>query len=78
MQLPKKDLVHNVTFYKYPKVDSFDLYRNSVGDHVLKNLIPKKKLQGTSYNNFKEAHCISMVSKMIKNAQNRHYEKANE
>lgn len=52
MQLPKKDLIHKVTFYKYPRVDSFDLYRNFVGDHILKNLLPKKKLIGPGRNDF--------------------------
>ena len=36
--LPKRDLVHKVTFYKYPKVDSFDLYRNYVGGQIVRNL----------------------------------------
>ena len=42
MILKKKELVFDVKFYKYPKVDSFDLYRNSVADTILRNLIPKK------------------------------------
>lgn len=29
--LPKKQLVFDVTFYTYPKVDSFDMYRTNVG-----------------------------------------------
>ena len=41
MLLPKKDLKFDVTFYKYPRVDSFDLYRNYVGDTILKGLLPK-------------------------------------
>ena len=44
MLLPKKDLNFDVTFYKYPRVDSFDLYRNYVGDTILKHLLPKAKL----------------------------------
>ena len=44
MMLPKKDLRFDVTFYKYPRVDSFDLYRNYVGDTILKNIIPKDKI----------------------------------
>lgn len=78
MQLPKKDLIHKVTFYKYPRVDSFDLYRNFVGNHILNSLIPKKKIIGSGKNDFNENHCLSMLSKSIKNAQNRHYEKARE
>lgn len=32
MVLPTKFQQNNAKFYKYPKVDSFDLYRNTVGD----------------------------------------------
>ena len=45
MQLPKKESDdYQITFYKYPKVDSFDLYRNWVGNTVLNRVYPKKKL----------------------------------
>ena len=46
MMLPKKDLKFDVTFYKYPRVDSFDLYRNYVGNTILDNILPKKKIMG--------------------------------
>jgi hypothetical protein len=45
MLLPKKELKFDITFYKYPRVDSFDLYRNYVGDTILKGLVPKSKLE---------------------------------
>ena len=45
MLLPKKDLKFPNWFYKYPRADSFDLYRNSVGDTILRNLVPKSKLE---------------------------------
>lgn len=39
MVLPKKDIRHQVTFYKYPKVDSFDMYRTNVGNSIGKNIV---------------------------------------
>lgn len=49
MQLPKEELIHDITFYKYPRVDSFDLYRNGVADAILSKIYPKagtlKKLE---------------------------------
>ena len=72
MMLPKKDLRFDVTFYKYPRVDSFDLYRNYVADTILKNLLPKSKL------NKSKGHQLSDEVKNIRNAQNKEYEKAND
>lgn len=49
MMLPKKDLKFDVTFYKYPRVDSFDLYRNYVGSIILDNLLPKKWINSKNH-----------------------------
>lgn len=46
MQLPKRQSDdYQYTFYKYPRVDSFDLYRNYVGTAILNRIYPKKKLE---------------------------------
>ena len=61
---------YQVWFYKYPKVDSFDLYRNWVGSTVLNRVYPKKKLDGHMDSHFihlNEDHCIV-------NAQNQEYQ----
>ena len=47
MVLPKKELVHDVKFYKYPKVDSFDLYRNTVADSILRQILKKVRPKTT-------------------------------
>lgn len=39
-----KDGVGIANFDKNPRADSFSLYMNAVGDLILKNLVPKKKL----------------------------------
>ena len=71
MQLPKKESDdYQITFYKYPKVDSFDLYRNWVGNTVLNRVYPKKKLDNHMKSHFiklNKEHCVL-------NASNRHYE----
>jgi hypothetical protein len=72
MMLPKKDLKFDVTFYKYPRVDSFDLYRNYVGDTILKNILPKHKIMKMI------EHQSSDEVRKIRNAQNKEYEKAND
>ena len=59
--LPKKDLKFDVTFYKYPRVDSFDLYRNYVGSTILDNILPKKWIALNK-------HLMQEKVKTIKNA----------
>ena len=49
MMLPKKDLKFDITFYKYPRVDSFDLYRNYVGSIILDNILPKKYISSKNH-----------------------------
>jgi len=34
--LPQKEVRHDVTYYKHPKVDGFDLYRTYVGNTLCK------------------------------------------
>ena len=46
MQLPVKDLRFDITFYKYPRVDSFDLYRNYAAVLILKKVCPATRLLG--------------------------------
>ena len=70
MLLPKGENKPEVKFYKYPKVDSFDLYRNYVGEVILKSIIPKNKKISLSRGHFANAGVLQ-----IKNAQNREYEK---
>lgn len=41
MVLPVKFYSPTYRFYKYPKVDSFDLYRNTVGDLILRDVLRK-------------------------------------
>lgn len=41
--LPKKEIKHEITFYKYPKVDSFDLYRTNVGYSVCRGIVNSMK-----------------------------------
>ena len=50
MLLRKKDLRFDVTFYKFPRVDSFDLYRNFVAEVILKNIFPRTKLNSIGNN----------------------------
>lgn len=45
MVLAAKYQENNQKFYKYPKVDSFDLYRNTVGDQILKEVLKKPSEQ---------------------------------
>jgi len=71
MLLPKKDLKFPNWFYKYPRADSFDLYRNSVGDAVLRNLLPKSKLEELGKPQRK-------ATDLVINAQNREYVAAKE
>jgi hypothetical protein len=39
----------NFTFYRYPKVDSFDLYRNYVAGVILGKLLPKRKIENNGH-----------------------------
>lgn len=71
MMLPKKDLKFDITFYKYPRVDSFDLYRNYVGSIILDNLLPKHWINSKN-------HLVQDKVRTIRNAQNKEYEKAND
>ena len=71
MMLPKKDLKFDITFYKYPRVDSFDLYRNYVGSTILDNILPKKWISSKN-------HLLKEKVSTIRNAQNKDYEKAND
>jgi hypothetical protein len=58
MLLPRKQAGDfNVIFYKYPRVDSFDLYRNYVGDVILKSLNSNKK-QESGYSSSKGVYQI--------------------
>lgn len=68
MQLPKKQSDdYQVTFYKYPRVDSFDLYRNYVGTTILNRIHPRKKLD--KQDNF----IILRTQHQIVNASNSQY-----
>ena len=49
-------------FYKYPKVDSFDLYKAYVADTLLKYVVPKSRL-------FHKNHFYQV--KKITNVQNK-------
>ena len=69
--LPKSQIKHHITFYKYPKVDSFDMYRSNVGTSISRNIweeqekIKKEKTQSSPI--------VSVGSFTITNAQNRIY-----
>lgn len=64
-----------MTFYQYPRVDSFDLYRNYVADVILKCLLPKQKFLSPR---LLKGHCLEEGVHKIYNAQNKNYEKASE
>ena len=70
MVLPKKENTPEFKFYKYPKVDSFDLYRNYVGEVILKSILPKEKRIHPNRGHFAQKGVMA-----IRNAQNREYEK---
>ena len=61
--LPKKQNTFDVTFYKYPKVDSFDMYRTNVGSSISKNILDQ--LEKKNQNHFTEEGCNK-----IRNASN--------